>query len=182
MRKKSARKKSVFGRWWFWLLILVVFAGSTLAGSSEKAEKVSSDSVSKTGSTPKEPAAESVYFAVGDTVQLDSLRYTIDRVKIVPPAAFDDTESHIIRVEYTVENTGSTQRGAGLGDLKIYNDQNMILEDYLFGSDNSFAAIDAGRKASLSQSFVSPETGEFEIVISPDYWSKAAAVFKVHLA
>lgn len=182
MRKKSARKKSVLSRWWFWLLILVVVAGNGLAGSSEKAEKVSSDSVSKTGSRPEEPAEESIYFAVGDTVQLDSLRYTINSVQIVAPAAFDDAEGHIIRVAYTVENTGSMQRGAGLGDIKIYNDENMILEDYLFGGDNSFATLDAGRKASLSQSFVSPETGDFEIVISPDHWSKAAAVFKVHLA
>ena len=182
MPKKSARKKSVLSRWRFWLLILVVVAGSGLAGSSEKAEKVSSDSVSKTDSIPEGENEESLYFEIGDAVQLDSLRYTIDSVKIVAPAAFDDTEGHIIRIAYTVENTGSTQRGAGLSDIKIYNDENMILEDYLFGSDNSFATLDAGRKAHLSQSFVSPETGDFEIVISPDYWSKAAAVFKVHLA
>ena len=164
-------------------LVLMTFAFFAIGSSSEDATVESGGEQSQDVSDLQNAETGDLSIKVGETLKANDLsikyvsceEYT-DYNQYLPPK----DGNKIIKLNFEVENTGTTDRYISNFEFSCYAD-NKATEAYYTDNDLS-ATISSGRSASGSVCFEVPENAEeIEVEYETDFWTDGKAVFVVEL-
>lgn len=159
------------------VLILGLFTCLAL-GSGEDSSSVSSGD----GTTAAAQSAQKLTANVGDTLTTESLNITYTACEDYTgysQYSAPKSGNKIIRLSFSVENTGSSDRHISYFDFKCYADD-AAAEAYYSVDDDLSATISSGRKASGCVYFEVPKDAQsIEVEYETDFWTGNKAIFVV---
>lgn len=180
------KKKSIFKRWWFWLIVVVFIIG--LANASSEPTAVVVDQVEDTATaeptkapepTKKpEPTPEKTEFSMGEAVQLKDNVLTVSKVEKSAGSDWDSPKDGMeyVIVHVTIENAGKDNISYNPFDFKIANSQGQIT-DIGFITVNTDSALESGEltpggKVSGTLAFEQPKDDpKLQLQYQPSFWS-----------
>ncbi len=112
-------KKSIFKRWWFWVIIgiVAVIIISASSGSDEPS--------TPSPSTPPQTSAPTVTYKIGDTVNVDDLEFTLLDVYNTKQIGSEylgaKTENNYVVVKVKVKNNESKEISLTSSNFHLFN-------------------------------------------------------------
>lgn len=175
------KKKSIFKRWWFWLIVVFVVIGLANMGGEPSAEVVTPAADAE---PTKEP--EKTEFALGEAVQLKDNVLTVSKVEKSAGSEFDKPKDGMeyVVVHVTIENAGKDNISYNPFDFKISNSHGQIT-DIGIVTVNLDTALNSGElapggKISGTLAFEQPKDDpKLQLQYQPSFWS--AKTIKVNL-
>lgn len=160
------------------ILILGVFTCFALGSGSDDSSVSSGDGASATA-----PQSEQSLTAnVGDTLTTETLKITYTACEdFTGYSQYTAPKSgnKIVRLSFSVENIGSSDRFISYMDFKCYADD-VAAESYYFADDELSATISSGRKTTGCVYFEVPKDAQsIEVEYETDFWSGNKAIFVV---
>lgn len=159
------------------ILVLGLFTCFAL-GSGEDNSSVSSGDATQSATQ----GAQKLTANVGDTLTTESLKITYTACEDYTgysQYSAPKSGNKIVRLSFSVENIGSSDRYISYFDFKCYADD-AAAETYYGGDDDLSATISSGRKASGCVYFEVPKDAQnIEVEYETDFWSGNKAIFAV---
>lgn len=160
------------------ILILGVFTCFALGSGSDNASVSSDDGVSAAASQNEQALTANV----GDTLTTETLKITYTACEDFTgysQYAAPKSGNKIVRLSFSVENIGSSDRFISYMDFKCYADD-VAAEGYYYADDDLSATISSGRKTTGCVYFEVPKDAQsIEVEYETDFWSGNKAIFVV---
>lgn len=175
--KSSAYKKPIYKRWWFWVIIVILFIGFT--GGSGDPELVDSNggSISNVNDDPQQTATQ--YFTIGDTAKLDEVYVTLVNVTQSRGSEYFTASDGNVYVlwEFTIENNSDAELNiSSLLCFDAYVDDYSTSISLSAESSSDKNPLDGtiapGKKMNGVIGYEVPQDWKtFEVHFTPDFWS-----------
>jgi len=134
------QKKPFYKKVWFWLLIVVVILIAVSSANSSTPKKVGGSS--ETASTSKKAESQQTEFKVGETIELDGVKMTVNSVDYPENTEFNEAEDgkSWVVANVTIKNASKDSVSYNPFDFKLDAD----------GNSTDFSAINTDVKQTLS--------------------------------
>lgn len=164
--------------------MILFYAFMAMASGSEESVQVSGGNNSETAGETEAAEDENVTVSVGETLTNNSVDIVYNSCEIytdyneyIAPAA----GNVIVRLEFTVNNNGTTDTLVSMYDFECYADDQAC--EYWYSADDDLSAtVSSGRTATGAVYFEVPENAkEIEVEYETDIWTNSKAIFIVEI-
>ena len=170
------KKKPIFKRVWFWILVVILVGcvGTSMGSDKENGGE-------KVGSTKTKQTTEkkTKYYKVGDIVKVGDVTYTLKSVATTKERSeFEDKKpKYVIKIVYHVKNGTDDEIVIGSDD-SVYGPDNNKLDRYTV-CGNTFDSIASGKEKDVIEGYGANQLGTFEIHFKPFASLEKEAIYKV---
>lgn len=174
-------KKPFYKKWWFILFFLILIF-SFISSLGEDTNENKNDRAKITQEDKKDNKVDKKYYALGDSVDVGGVIYTLNSVELTDERnQFDESNPEfVVKVSYTMENQTDSESDLPVGmDVSAYGADLKKLESY--PNDNTLGSVAKGKAIDVTQHFGINKLGEMELQFAPLVSLKKTADFKVNV-